>query len=101
MTNLNSDVFHSIHLAAYWLPGSTVPADFNDSKQLSPEKRAALFKEIRKSENIGFVLRILHASEISRNMLRKVPYNLNAMSHDAAMEMISAVLAAGVKIDTW
>lgn len=34
-------------------------------------------------------------------MLRKVPYNLNAMSHDAAMEMIWAVLDAGVKIDTW
>lgn len=34
-------------------------------------------------------------------MLRKVPYNLNAMSHDAAMEMIWAVIGAGVKIDTW
>lgn len=34
-------------------------------------------------------------------MLRRVPYNLNAMSHDAAMEMIWAVLDAGMKIDTW
>jgi hypothetical protein len=40
-------------------------------------------------------------SEISTNMLRKVPYNLNAMNHDAAMEMIWAVIGAGVKIDTW
>jgi ribonuclease H2 subunit A len=32
-------------------------------------------------------------------MLRKdVPYNLNAMSHDAAMEMVRAVLDAGVRI---
>lgn len=45
-------------------------------------------------------MRVLHASEISRAMLRKVPYNLNAMSHDAAMEMIWAVVDAGVKIDT-
>ncbi len=74
---------------------------FNDSKQLSAEKRAALFKDIQSSESIGFVLRVLHASEISRNMLRKAPYNLNAMSHDAAIEMIWAVLDAGVKIDTW
>jgi ribonuclease H2 subunit A len=89
-----------IFAAAYWLPDSTVPKDFNDSKQLTPEKRAALFKQIRASDSIGFTLRILHASEISRNMLRRVPYNLNAMSHDAAMEMIWAVLGAGVKIDT-
>ena len=33
-------------------------------------------------------------------MLRANPYNLNAMSHDSAMEMIQAVLDAGVKIDT-
>jgi ribonuclease H2 subunit A len=49
---------------------------------------------------MGFVLRVLDASEISRNMLRNEPYNLNAMSHDAAIQMIQAVLDAGVKIDT-
>ena len=91
------------YAAAFWNPdsGDSIPAGFNDSKQLSPEKRASLFSEIRSSDSIGFVLRVIHASEISRNMLRKVPYNLNAMSHDAAIEMIWAVLDAGVKIDTW
>ncbi len=92
------------YAAAFWDPdsaGDSIPSGFNDSKQLTPEKRASLFNEIRSSKSIGFVLRILHASEISRSMLRKVPYNLNAMSHDAAMEMIWAVLNAGVKIDTW
>ena len=78
-----------------------IPSGFNDSKQLSEKQRAALLKEIQSSEHIGFVLRVLHASEISRNMLRKAPYNLNEMSHDAAMQMIWAVLDAGVKIDTW
>ena len=87
---------------AFWNPNSdNIPSGFNDSKQLSAEKRAALLEDIRSSDSIGFVLRVLHASEISRNMLRKAPYNLNAMSHDAAMEMIWAVLDAGVKIDTW
>jgi len=33
-------------------------------------------------------------------MLRSVPYNLNQMSHDAAIGMIRQLLAAGVKIDT-
>lgn len=92
------------YAAAFWDPNdgtSVIPPGLNDSKQLTPEKRASLFQEIRSSNSIGFVLRILHASEISRNMLRKVPYNLNAMSHDAAIEMIWAVLNAGVKIDTW
>lgn len=92
----------SRYAAAFWSPDSadSIPPGFNDSKQLSAEKRASLFKKMRSSETIGFVLRILHASEISRNQLRRVPVNLNAMSHDAAMEMIWAVLDAGVKIDT-
>ena len=87
---------------AFWLDGSdNIPKDFNDSKQLKADKRAQLFKQIQSSDTIGFVLRILHASEISRSMLRKVPYNLNAMSHDAAIDMIRCVLDAGVKVDTW
>ena len=67
-----------VYAAAFWHPASAsrIPADFNDSKQLSNEKRAALFEEIRTSREIGFVLRVLHASEISRNMLRRLPYNL-------------------------
>lgn len=91
------------YAAAFWHPddASSIPKGLNDSKQLTPEKRAALFHEIRANESIGFVLRVLHASEISRNMLRRVPYNLNAMSHDAAIQMIWAVIGAGVKIDTW
>jgi len=90
------------YAAAFWSPDSSdsIPSGFNDSKQLSPEKRASLFEEIQSSKSIGFVLRVLHASEISRNMLRGAPYNLNAMSHDAAIEMIWAVVDAGVKIDT-
>ena len=49
-------------------------------------------------KNLRFVIRVLHATEISNNMLRKEPYNLNAMSHDAAMQMVQCVLDAGVKI---
>ena len=88
--------------AAFWPPSrqTTIPADFNDSKQLSSETRQSLFQQIQSHPDIGFVLRVIHASEISRNMLRPTPYNLNAMSHDCAMEMIWAVLRAGVKIDT-
>jgi len=89
--------------AAYWHPTkskTTIPADFNDSKQLSVDKRQLLFEKIQSHDDIGFVLRIIHASEVSRNMMRKTPYNLNAMSHDCAMELIWAVLHAGIDIDT-
>ena len=88
--------------AAYWHQDveDKVQEGFLDSKQLSAEKRSSLFSKIKSNSHIGFVLRVLHASEISRNMLRKEPYNLNAMSHDAAFQMIRAVLNAGVKIDT-
>jgi ribonuclease H2 subunit A len=88
--------------AAYWHPSksNSIPQDFHDSKQLTAEKRQFLFQKIQSHEDIGFVLRVIHASEISRNMMRPVPYNLNAMSHDCAMEMIWAVIHAGVHIDT-
>ena len=92
------------YAAAYWhptnVPTTSIPSDFNDSKQLSSDKRKSLFTQIQNHTHIGFVLRILHASEISRNMLRPSPYNLNAMSHDAAISMIYAVLNSGVQIDT-
>jgi len=87
---------------AYWHPDDSelIPKGFTDSKQLSSNTRSSLFSSIQSCPHMGFVLRVLHASEISRNMLRAEPYNLNAMSHDSAMEMIQAVLDAGVKIDT-
>mmetsp|Transcript_19824 Transcript_19824/g.57515 ORF Transcript_19824/g.57515 Transcript_19824/m.57515 type:complete len:340 (-) Transcript_19824:160-1179(-) len=91
-----------IYSAAYWSPedAESIPAGFNDSKQLDVKTRNKLFDAIKKTPQIGFVVRVLHASEISRNMLRSSAYNLNAMSHDSAIQMIRAVLDAGVKIDT-
>jgi len=90
------------YAAAYWHPSESdsIPKTFNDSKQLSSVTRNSLFETIQSNDNIGFVLRVIHASEISRNMLRAEPYNLNAMSHDTAIQMIRAVLKSGVKIDT-
>ena len=90
------------YAAAYWHPTDSehIPKGFTDSKQLSATTRTVLFSQIQSTSQIGFVLRVLHASEISRNMLRKESYNLNAMSHDSAIQMIWCVLDAGVKIDT-
>lgn len=90
------------YAAAYWYPSQSksIPKGFADSKQLSASTRSKLFSDIQSNPHIGFVLRMIHATEISRNMLRADPYNLNSMSHNAAIQMIQAVLDAGVKIDT-
>ena len=86
-----------IYGMAYWsaknsTTNSSIPKGLNDSKQLSETTRDALFQEILAHASIGFGVRVLHASEISRNMLRHPePYNLNQMSHDAAIALIRAV----------
>jgi ribonuclease H2 subunit A len=91
-----------VYGCAYWNKSDAdkIPKDFNDSKQLSEKTRDALLDKILQNDSaIGFAVRILHASEISRNMLRnKTPYNLNAMSHNAAIDIIRKLLQAGVDI---
>merc|ERR1712071_270182 len=108
-----------VYAAAYWStdkddrdhtdhhdePSSSSKSDprslFRDSKTLTEERRSTLFQSILDCPSIGFAVRVLHASEISRNMLQSRPYNLNQMSHDAVIEMIDAVLQSKkVQIDT-
>ncbi|KAL3916180.1 MAG: hypothetical protein SGILL_005296 [Bacillariaceae sp.] len=87
---------------AYWNVAveaeNKIPKDFNDSKQLKEEDRDRLFDAILQNEDIGFAMRSLLPSEISRNMLRTYPYNLNEMSHDSAMVMIRKLLDEGVPV---
>jgi len=92
-----------VYAAAYWSSSDDAAVSsrgvYADSKVLKEEQREELFAALSETAEAGFAVRVLHASEISRNMLRPVPYNLNAMSHDAAIDMIGAVLDAGVTID--
>jgi ribonuclease H len=89
-----------VYGAAYWNSNveRNIPKDFNDSKQLKEDDRERLFEGILQNPDIGFVMRSLLPSEISRNMLREHPYNLNEMSHDAAITMIRKLLDHGVAI---
>ena len=84
---------------AYWAADQddlNIPKDFNDSKQLTEKDRDRLFDTILQHPSIGFGFRALLPSEISRNMLRPHPYNLNEMSHDTAMILIHKLLKTGV-----
>lgn len=89
-----------VYGAAYWSSSieDKIPKGFNDSKQLTEATRERLFDQLLDHEDIGFCMRSLLPSEISRNMMRPSPYNLNEMSHDAAMLMIRKLLDAGVKL---
>ena len=80
---------------AYWSVDAAdrIPKSFNDSKQLSEQQRESLWKAILDHDDIGFALKALLPNEISRNMLRSVPYNLNEQSHDTAMMLIRKVQA--------
>lgn len=59
-------------------------------------------------DSIGYVIRILSPKEISANMLQTYylfiphycskPFNLNEMSHKAAMDMIRELLRMNIKV---
>jgi len=84
-----------VYGAAYWNAADLekIPQDFNDSKQLNEDQRERLFEAVLTTPEIGFVARVIHASEISRNMLRN--YNLNQQSHAAAIDMLKHVTRTG------
>ena len=70
---------------------------FNDSKQLTEVQRDTLFEKIHQKE-VGFVADPLSAEGLSSDMLRINRRNLNQISFDSAMGLVSQVLRAGVKI---
>lgn len=94
-----------------------IPRD-SDSKQLTDKQREMLFKKIVDCNDVGFEVILLSPEELSYGMLRtytfplythsfllvisrmmrSVKYNLNAISHDTAKELIARALAKGVPI---
>jgi len=75
----------------------SIPKGFRDSKQMKEEERNRLFEELKEHPEIGYALRSILPSEISRNMLRKPidVYNLNQMSHDATIILIRKIVDKG------
>lgn len=91
-----------VYGAAYWSTSAEakIPRGFRDSKTLKEEDRFRLFDELLRHEDIGFAVRSILPSEISRNMLRTEAYNLNEMSHDAAIILIRKIVDGGVHVRT-
>ncbi|ORY78027.1 ribonuclease [Leucosporidium creatinivorum] len=72
---------------------------FADSKTLKDPEREELFEVImEKEENVKYAVTVMSPHDISRGMLRRNPYNLNAQSHDVTINLIREVLERGYKI---
>eukprot|EP01112_Ceratiomyxa_fruticulosa_P007066 TRINITY_DN1821_c0_g1_i1.p1 TRINITY_DN1821_c0_g1~~TRINITY_DN1821_c0_g1_i1.p1 ORF type:complete len:374 (-),score=80.21 TRINITY_DN1821_c0_g1_i1:71-1027(-) len=73
---------------------------FADSKTLSESQRNKLFDKIcnATAHRIGWEVIVLSPEELSQKMLRISKYNLNAISHDTAIQLIKQVMAKGVDL---
>lgn len=74
---------------------------FMDSKVLTEEKRSSLWTSMQDRSANGFLnwdIKVISAEEISKEMLSTNRRSLNALSFDAAIGLIRAVLDRGVNV---
>lgn len=75
---------------------------FADSKELTETAREKLFETFQTDDSgfqdLGYISKIISPNMISNAMLRRKKYNLNALSHDTAIDLIKRVESKGVKI---
>ncbi|CAK9169652.1 unnamed protein product [Ilex paraguariensis] len=69
---------------------------YADSKTLKEEKREELFENLKADESIGWAVDVIDPRELSAKMLKKIKINLNEISHDSAIGLVSRVLNIGV-----
>jgi ribonuclease H2 subunit A len=87
--------------AAFWadsVNNEMCALNFDDSKAMSAEKREGLFKRLKATPQIGWMVKLISSKEIAQKMLRRSPISLNAISHDCAMELVSQALKDGVQV---
>eukprot|EP00249_Psilotum_nudum_P009703 c22104_g1_i1 orf=322-1185(-) len=72
--------------------------DFADSKTLKEAKREELFESIKADESMGWAVDIIDPSDLSAQMLgtRETRKNLNTISYNSAMGLITTTLNLGV-----
>ncbi|KAI1886782.1 hypothetical protein AGOR_G00199360 [Albula goreensis] len=70
-----------------------------DSKTLSEAERENLFHKLDEAKSfVGWALQVLSPNTISTSMLQRAKYNLNALSHDAAISLVQYALDCGVQL---
>ncbi|KAJ2655547.1 hypothetical protein IW148_006011 [Coemansia sp. RSA 1199] len=74
---------------------------FADSKQLTETQRDQLFAKLQTTsvqQHTGWSIRCISPQDISHCMLRRTKYSLNALAHDATIQLIRDALDRGVRI---
>ncbi|KAJ2807303.1 hypothetical protein H4R21_000538 [Coemansia helicoidea] len=74
---------------------------FADSKQLTQEQRERLFARLQGADiraHAGWSIRCIAPQDISQCMLRRTKYSLNALAHDATIQLLSDVLERGIPL---
>ncbi|WFD31134.1 ribonuclease H [Malassezia sp. CBS 17886] len=72
---------------------------FADSKALTAERRDALLQAMHQHAGVmGWAVRVIAPQDISADMLKRHPHNLNAQSTDATVALIQHVLDAGIDV---
>ncbi|RDD36361.1 Ribonuclease H2 subunit A [Trichoplax sp. H2] len=69
-----------------------------DSKVLTEDMRDELFQKINSDDSVGWLVEIISPSDISTKMLARTKYSLNAVSHDAAINLIRQSIQKGVQV---
>jgi len=70
-----------------------------DSKQLKEEDREHILAKIDSARDyVGYCVTVLSPNFISNSMMARNNYNLNAMSHDTAINLIRRIIANGVQV---
>ncbi|XP_027034720.2 ribonuclease H2 subunit A isoform X2 [Tachysurus fulvidraco] len=70
-----------------------------DSKTLTEAERENLFLKLDEAKSfVGWALQVLSPNTISTSMLQRTKYNLNALSHDAAIGLVQYALDCGVQL---
>ncbi|KAH7332420.1 hypothetical protein KP509_20G086300 [Ceratopteris richardii] len=70
--------------------------EYADSKTLKESKREELFEAMKADESMGWAVDVIDPRILSSLMLAKVKTNLNLISHNSAMGLISRVLNSGI-----
>ncbi|KAJ2799648.1 hypothetical protein H4R20_004352 [Coemansia guatemalensis] len=74
---------------------------FADSKQLTEEQRERLFLKLQTAEirqHTGWSIRCISPQDISQSMLRRAKTSLNALAHDATIQLLHDAIERGVRV---
>ncbi|WVR07635.1 ribonuclease HII [Kwoniella sp. DSM 27419] len=88
--------------AAAYCPLSFKPTleglGFDDSKALSAEVRQSLWEAFEAHQSLCYSSATLSPQDISSNMLRRVPVNLNRQAEEATIGLIKSALDRGINV---